>query len=87
LACCGLLQGAGAFDLKFVAVDPPDDVVLGQLVLHAIAFCKSRGADQLIALFAGARADADKKWGPFGFKFVGVGPAPTFEVRLARTIK
>ncbi len=72
--------------MKFVAVDPFDEAVLRQLVLHAAKFCKSNGADQMIALFSGARADADKKWGPFGFKFVGVGPAPQFEVRLAMTL-
>jgi hypothetical protein len=85
VGCCGLVQGVGCFDIKFVAVE--NDAVLGQLVLHASGYCKANGGDQLIALFSGARADADKKWGPFGFKFVGVGPAPSFEVRMAKQIK
>jgi hypothetical protein len=88
VACAGLVQGAGAFDLKYVAFESEadSDRILGQLVLHASKFCVANGGDQLIALFSGARGDAEKKWGPHGFRFVGVGPAPDFMVRLAKPV-
>ncbi len=89
VACAGLIRGAGTFDLKYVAFESEDDSdrLLGQIVLHASKYCVANGADQLIALFSGARNEAEKKWGPHGFKFVGVGPAPDFMVRLAMQIK
>ena len=103
VACCGVLPGVGTFDVKylgFAPVEPAADgndnddgvadvkaVRLGQLVWHASKWAKERGADQLVAYFPGTRADAEGFWGPCGFKFVGVGPAPTFAVRLARDLR
>jgi hypothetical protein len=44
-------------------------------------------AEQLLALHNGAMSDAEKKWGPHGFKLNGVGPAPEFQVRLCKALK
>lgn len=61
--------------MKYVALTPGwkggDEALLAELVHHAGEYAKKRGADQLIALFTGSRGDAEKKWAPFGFKFVG----------------
>jgi hypothetical protein len=51
VGCCGLLMGVGSFDMKFVAVDPYDEAVLKQLVLHAEKHCKANGADQVKPFF------------------------------------
>lgn len=42
-------MGVGSFDMKFVSIDPFDESVLRQLVLHASKHCKLNGADQVKA--------------------------------------
>ena len=90
-ACFGLVAGVGCFDVKYLGGvhDATEGTIrLQQLVLHASKWAHDLGADHLIALFPGSRADAENYWGTTcGFKFVGVGPAPSFAVRLAREIK
>lgn len=60
--------------------------LLGEAVEHACSWAKGGGAEQVFALYAGPRADGERKWNPLGFKFCGVGPAPAFEVKLVRKL-
>lgn len=84
-----LIFGVASFDMKYIAFSTPDswkggdEALLGELVHHSSEYAKKRGADQVVALFTGARADAEKKWSRYGFKFMGVGPAPEFCIRMS----
>lgn len=87
LACVGLVAGVGTHDMKYVAFSNEalrDNVsLLAQLALHLSIWARQQGSDMLVALWSGSRSDAEAYWGRVGFKFVGVGPAPNFAVRMA----
>lgn len=86
---CAVVRATGpaaAFEMKYVATAPGADC-LGALVAAAEAYAVEQKAEQLLALHNGAMSDAEKKWGPHGFKLNGVGPAPEFQVRLCKALK
>ncbi len=74
---------------QYVATAPEADAhaALGALVVAAEQYAAEQKAEQLLALHNGAMSDAEKKWGPHGFKLNGVGPAPEFQVRLCKALK
>jgi hypothetical protein len=89
-----LEQGIGSFDLKYLGFfaegledEAKKEKITGQLVFHASEYALKNNADQLVALYAGTRAEAQTFWGRFGFNFIGVGPGPDYAVRMALIIK
>lgn len=85
VAVCAVVRAGTACELKYVAGEGGE--ALGELVRAAEAFALESGADQLLTLHNGAMSDAEKKWGSYGFKLNGVGPAPEFMVKLNKALK
>lgn len=91
VAVCALVKAVGSYELKYVAVAAgtsaaSEDEMLGVLVHHATLHAQANSATQLLALFSGPMADAERKWTHHGFRVAGVGPGPEYAVKLARAL-
>ena len=90
VGCVAFVKGKDSLELKYMAFVPgrPDEeALLTRFVHKACEFAKEQNIPEVLTLFNGKTEEAHSKWGHFGFKNAGVGPAPDFAIKMSRKIE